>query len=101
MSFTLASDVRTPRTEALLAIAREENRVLITEDKDFGELVFLWGLAHPGIVRFVEMTPTERADAMLTLIEDHADALRDGAIIVVTENRVRIRSAGHTRRNDQ
>ena len=63
--------------------------------------MFLWGLAHPRIVRFVEMTPTERADAMLTLIEDHADALREGAIIGVTENRVRIRSAGHTRRNDQ
>ncbi len=87
--------------EALLALAREENRVLITEDKDFGELVFLRGLAHPGIVRLVEMTPAERADAMRTLIEDHADALLDGAIIVVTENRVRIRSAGHARRIDQ
>ena len=37
--------------EALLALAREEGRVLITEDKDFGELVFLRGLPHPGIVR--------------------------------------------------
>jgi hypothetical protein len=32
----------------LLALAREEGRVLITEDKDFGELVFLRGLPHPG-----------------------------------------------------
>ena len=47
------------------------------------------------------MTQAERADTMRTLIEDHADALRDGATIVVTENRVRIRSAGHARRNDQ
>ena len=80
--------------EALLALAGEENRILITEDKDFGELVFLRGLPHPGIVRLVEMTPQERADAMRTLIERHADAMRDRAIIVVTEKRVRIRSAG-------
>ena len=87
--------------EALLALAREENRVLITEDKDFGELVFLRGLPHPGIVRLVEMTPMERADAMRTLIERHADAIRGGAIIVVTENRVRIRTAARAERNDE
>ena len=83
--FSQASD------EALLALAREEDRVLVTEDKDFGELVFLRGLPHPGIVRLVEMTPMERAHAMRTLIEHHADAMRDGAIIVVTRKRVRIR----------
>ncbi len=68
--------------ETLLALAQEDKRILITEDKDFGELVFLRGLSHPGIVRLVEMTPTERADAM-----------QDGAIIVVTRKRVRIRPA--------
>ena len=87
--------------EALLALAREENRVLVTEDKDFGELVFLRGLPHPGIVRLVEMTPRERAEAMRTLIERHADKMRDGAIIVVTETRVRIRSTGPAERNDE
>ena len=87
--------------EALLALAHEESRVLVTEDKDFGELVFLRGLPHPGIVRLVEMTPRERAEAMRTLIERHADEMRDGAIIVVTETRVRIRSTGHAERNDE
>ena len=79
--------------ETLLAFAEEEKRILITEDKDFGELVFLRGLPHPGIVRLVEMTPMERADAMRFLIERHADAMHDGAIIVVTRKRVRIRLA--------
>ena len=87
--------------EALLALARNEGRVLLTEDKDFGELVFLRGLPHPGIVRLVEMTPMERADAMRTLIERHAGAMRDGAIIVVTRKRVRIRSARSIERDDE
>ena len=37
---------------------------------------------------------------MWFLIEHHADAMRDGAIIVVTENRVRIRSADNIERNN-
>ena len=93
--FSQASD------EALLAFAREEDRVLVTEDKDFGELVFLRGLPHPGIVRLVEMTPMERAHAMRTLIEHHTDAMRDGAIIVVTRKRVRIRSARSIEHDDE
>ncbi|MCY4342455.1 MAG: DUF5615 family PIN-like protein [Gammaproteobacteria bacterium] len=77
--------------EVVLALALEENRVLVTEDKDFGELVFLHGLPHAGIVRLVDMTPGERAEVMLFLLENHSNALRDGAVIVVTKDRIRIR----------
>jgi len=77
--------------EAVLALALEENRVLVTEDNDFGELVFLQGLPHAGIVRLVDMTPAERADIMRFLLETYTDAMRDGAIIVVTKGRIRIR----------
>ena len=85
--------------EALLALAREEERVLITEDKDFGELVFLRGLPHPGIVRLSGMTPIERGDALRALIERHGAAMREGAIIVVTGSRVRVRSAMNVERS--
>ena len=83
--------------ESLLELARRESRVLITEDKDFGELIYLRGLPHAGIVRLVEMTPKERASAMGMLIERYPEALREGAMIVVTEKRVRVRSAGNLR----
>ena len=80
--------------EALLALAYEEGRVLVTEDKDFGELVFLRRQPHPCIVRLVELRVMEKAEAMQVLIERHDDAMREGAIIVVTGTRIRIRSAG-------
>ena len=86
--------------DVVLALAAEENRVLITEDKDFGELVFLRGLPHPSIVRLVEMTPVERAEILRTLIGHHADAMRDGAIIVVTKERIRIRRVRHNGQDD-
>ena len=86
--------------EALLALAYNEDRVLVTEDKDFGELVFLRRLPHPCIVRLVELSVAETADAMRDLIEHHGDAMREGAIIVVTGNRLRIRPAASVERND-
>ena len=66
--------------------------MLVTEDKDFGELVFMRRLPHPCIVRLVELRVTEKVEAMRDLIERHGDAMREGAIIVVTRTRVRIRT---------
>lgn len=77
--------------EALLALAIQEERVLVTEDKDFGELVFVRRLPHPCIIRFTDMRVEEKGAAMRELLERHADAMREGALIVVTRGRVRIR----------
>ena len=86
--------------EALLGLVYNEDRVLVTEDKDFGELVFLRRLPHPCIVPLVELSVAETADAMRDLIERHGDAMREGAIVVVTRNRLRIRPAASVERND-
>ena len=77
--------------EDVLALALQEQRVLITEDKDFGELVFVRRLPHPCIVRFVDMRIAEKVAAMRELIERYADAMHEGALIVVTQDRVRVR----------
>ena len=77
--------------EELLALAMEERRILVTEDKDFAELVFVRRLPHPCIVRFVEMPVAEKVSAMRELIEQHAEAMSEGSLIVVTQHRVRIR----------
>ena len=84
---------RNPRAtdEDLLVLAMEEQRILITEDKDFGELVFVRRLPHPCIIRFVEMPVAEKVAAMREVIERHTDAMSEGALIVVTQSRVRIR----------
>ena len=85
---------------ALLDLAYREERVLVTEDKDFGELVFSLRLPHPCIVRFDGLTVTDQATAIGNLIERHSAAMRQGAIIVVTRNRVRIRSAMNTEQDN-
>ena len=42
-----------PGDEEILAIAHREGRVLVTLDKNFGELAILRGLPHRGILRLV------------------------------------------------
>ena len=103
----LGHDVRSARgkyarasDEALLALAYEEGRVLVTEDNDFGELVYLRGLPHPCVVRLVELRITEKVDALRDLLEKHSSALRAGTMVVITRKRVRIRSAGFVGRYD-
>lgn len=75
----------------VLERAYRENRVLITEDKDFGELVFVHRLPHPCIVRFVEMRVVEKVAAVNELIRRHSDELRNGTLVVVTRGRLRFR----------
>ena len=85
--------VRAPRAtdEELLALALAEDRILVTEDKDFGELVFVRRLPHPCIIRFSAMPIAEKVAAMRQLMESQTEAMQTGNIIVVTRTRVRIR----------
>ena len=77
--------------ETLLALSAEQGRILVTEDKDFGDLVFVFGLPHAGIIRFAELDSSEEASAMEYLINNHAADMQSGGMIVVTPNRIRIR----------
>ncbi len=75
----------------VLDLALRDERVLVTEDKDFGNLIFVHGLPHRTIVRFVEMRVDEQMTAMRELLDFHVEALQENAIIVVTRERIRIR----------
>ena len=54
-----------PGDEELLAFALRENRILVTLDKDFGELVVLKRRPHAGVLRLVEVTASEQAPICL------------------------------------
>ena len=88
----LAVDID-PRSsdEALLDVALQEGRILVTEDKDFGELVFVRRLPHPSIVRFIEMTVEDQMEAMRELIDHYSVEMQNGALLIVSKGRIRIR----------
>ena len=77
--------------ETLLAIANAERRIMLTEDKDFGELIYARGHPHRGVIRFVDMNDEEKIAAMNTLITENSDMLQSGdAIVVATPDGLRI-----------
>lgn len=77
---------------AVLSRATTEGRVLITFDKDFGELVFRLGLNAPsGIIlfRIPPNSPSFVAQTAVTVLESRTDWA--GHFSVVDENRVRMK----------
>ena len=83
-----------PGDERILRSSLEMGRILITLDKDFGELVFVIGAPHPGILRLSRMRAREQGDAILRTLDRHGKDLQEGALVVATPKRVRIRMPG-------
>jgi predicted nuclease of predicted toxin-antitoxin system len=83
-----------PGDEEILARAHHEGRVLITLDKDFGELAVVHGQSHSGIVRLVNLSARQQGVYCLRVLEKYGDELSEGSIITVERDRVRVRSAG-------
>jgi predicted nuclease of predicted toxin-antitoxin system len=77
--------------EQLLAFAFHDDRVLVTEDKDFGELVFVQRLPHGPIVRVVELTVDEQVKAIDDLLAGHSSELIGAVIVTISRGRIRIR----------
>lgn len=82
-----------PGDEEILAAAHRERRILVTLDKDFGDLAVVRGLPHAGIIRLVGISVTRHAWVCLTILRLHADDLAAGALITAEPGRIRIRPA--------
>jgi predicted nuclease of predicted toxin-antitoxin system len=77
----------------ILKKARDEQRVLLTYDLDFGELLAASGTVSPSVIifRLRNMHP-ERVNASLNLIiTRHGNLLEQGVIISVDEGQIRVR----------
>lgn len=79
--------------EKALALAREQGRILVTFDRDYGNLVYGRGLpSPPGVVylRFTPRTPTEPAEIVQALLAQGATAV-EGYFLVVERDSFRRR----------
>jgi predicted nuclease of predicted toxin-antitoxin system len=78
--------------EFVLDFAQKEGRLLITSDKDFGELVYRLKKVSAGVIllRIEELTPSEKADFLWTVIAERKEELKN-AFTVVRKDMIRIR----------
>lgn len=76
----------------VLACANRPSAVLLTGDKDFGELVYRRKQANPGVVllRLAGLTQRRKDEIAVRVFADHASDF-PGAFTVVTQNDVRVR----------
>lgn len=72
--------------------ANQESALLLTADKDFGELAFRQGRIIYGVVliRLAGLSPQRKAEVVAVAIQEHADELAQN-FAVITPGAVRIR----------
>ena len=87
-----------PGDEQILATAAAQGRVLVTLDKDFGELAVLYRRPHAGIVRLVNLRAQDQGPVCAAALRRYGAELEQGAIVTAEEQRVRIRPPDVTRR---
>jgi predicted nuclease of predicted toxin-antitoxin system len=80
-----------PGDAAILAHARDEKRILVTLDKDFGELAIVRGEPHCGIVRLVDCSVTRQAATCEIVLARHGESLVKGGIVTAEPGRLRFR----------
>jgi len=80
-----------PGDEEILAHAHREGRILVTLDKDFGELAIVRGIPHSGILRLVNLSVRRQAAVCQHVLDLYGDMLRSGAIVTAEPGRLRVR----------
>ena len=81
----------------VLKLANERGAVLVTEDKDFGELVFRQRLVHAGVILIrLAGTPAEaKGQRLARALADHEREV-GGSFCVLTPGLLRIRKPPST-----
>ncbi len=84
--------IRSITDDELLHLANRESRILITRDKDFGELVYRLNQPHAGIIliRLEGYSTVQRAEMVGTIIQKHQSEFSD-AFTVIQPKVIRIR----------
>lgn len=82
--------VEDPGDAALLTMAVEQGRILVTLDNDFGELIFHQKMAHHGLIRLPDVPVSRRIELMGVVLERFGEPLRQRAVVSVRGNRIRV-----------
>jgi len=79
----------------VLSRAQDEAMILLTADRDFGELIFRRKLHSHGIVliRLAGLSPLRKAEIVSSMMISHASEI-ENAFCVVTPTSIRIRIPG-------
>jgi predicted nuclease of predicted toxin-antitoxin system len=87
--------MQTASDEVIFAVAREQDRMVVSADTDFGMLLALWQGSKPSVILFrrgSERHPDQQMGLLIANLPVIQQALDEGSIVVFEQNRIRIRS---------
>ncbi len=76
-----------------MALAERERRILVSADTDFGELLATSPVLAPSVIllRRTDKRPDPLAAVILANLGQVADDLAEGAVMVISDARIRVR----------
>ncbi len=87
-------DLERAEDSELLALAADQGRVVVSGDTDFGALLAMLRASQPSVILF-RARHMPRAENQAAIILDHLDDiandLEEGAVLVITDDRIRVR----------
>lgn len=91
-TISIAEDFPSLEDASILSIAYREKRILVTNDKDFGELLYRLNLPHRGIIflRLRKEDGESKIKRLKILLEKYGNKLHD-SFVVITQNKVRLK----------
>ena len=75
---------------AIMQLAVSEERIIVTQDKDFGELAVFRGVPHFGIIRLVNFSARQHGILSIEILNKYKVELLQRAIITVDVYKVRV-----------
>ncbi len=77
----------------ILELARIESRIVLTHDLDFGYLLAVCRYSLPSVIifRLANMRPSNVIAHLRLALARHGDALSSGAVLSISERRIRVR----------
>lgn len=73
--------------------AKEENRIIVSADTDFGFILAKWEENKPSLILFRQFSPLadKQRKAIEFLAKEYKSTLQEGSIVVVEPKGIRIR----------
>src|SRR5512143_1596549 len=79
--------------KAIFAMAKDQDRIVVSADTDFGMLLALWQDSKPSVILFrrgSERHPSQQIDLLIANLPVIQQALDEGSIVIFEQSRIRI-----------